>query len=478
MDKDGARNEDYLTMIWNQPQKTEKLKQQRDKLNQATQRIAYKIYQNRLLLSKSGDQISDWQLAERIARNPLRRTLYLINQPLIKAEKRYWEPLLAWANNQALLNLLGILSNIGILIAAGTYIGSEKQRRDAEIYTAWQTITSAYGQPGNGGRKRALEFLNASPVANWRLRVPWICTQLLCLTWPSENLDGVEVETAYLSGINLENADLNNSKFSRSVLTYANLRKTNLEFANLEGANLKGSVLREANLWGANLKRTELIWTNLEDAILNTADLQEAYIDNTNFHGSELARANLTKASLEDVNLSDAYMPAANLSESLIEESNLQNAILIKANFEQAKIGTTLERLEHFQSLTPECIHYFEDVRNGVSLFEIFSILEQEQNTLCYSSLALATEATDLSHADLSSANLANAKLGLVNLEGATLSSADLREVVLWRVNLSNATIDQSQLEKSKLCLTQLPNNVNLNPNRNCEELGVMLNSS
>lgn len=37
------------------------------------------------------------------------------------------------------------------------------------MFAAWQTITSAHGQSGSGGRIKAIEFLNSRP---WRF--PWI----------------------------------------------------------------------------------------------------------------------------------------------------------------------------------------------------------------------------------------------------------------------------------------------------------------
>jgi hypothetical protein len=104
-----------------------------------------------------------------------------------------WEPLLRWADNQALISLLGVVGNIGILIAVVSYVGSEKQRRDAEVLNAWQTLTSAYGQSGSGGRIQALEFLNASPGANWRRRFPWFCAPLPLCTWPQESLAGIDL---------------------------------------------------------------------------------------------------------------------------------------------------------------------------------------------------------------------------------------------------------------------------------------------
>ncbi|MEO1211665.1 MAG: pentapeptide repeat-containing protein [Cyanobacteria bacterium J06638_20] len=193
--------------------------------------IAHRLYVNRRGLQQVHNPqqaLKDWMRAERIAKNPLRQSLFFLNQPLITSE-RFLESLLSWLKQAALLEILGLLGNLGLIIAVLLYFGTEKQRRDIEVYTAWQTITSAYGQPGNGGRIRALEFLNASPGASWRRRTfPFCRRSIICWFWPSESLQGLDVSGATLRHINLEGA----------TLVGANLEGANLGYANLEEAIL------------------------------------------------------------------------------------------------------------------------------------------------------------------------------------------------------------------------------------------------
>lgn len=179
-----------------------------------------------------------------------------IIQPFVWMEKRIWEPMLAWGENQAFISLLGLLSNLGLLFAALTYIGLEQQRREAQVYLAWQTITNAQGQSGNGGRVLALEFLNASPGANWRLHFPWICISedWLCSRWESESLDGVDLERAYLARVQLSEASLVEANLQGAILWQANLQGAKLGEANLQGARLGEADLQEAKLEGANLQ--------------------------------------------------------------------------------------------------------------------------------------------------------------------------------------------------------------------------------
>ena len=221
----------------------------RKRKEERQQEIAYEVYERRQLLGRPGDAQSDWQTAQKIVASRWRTTLFVSHRRFIELEKRAWEPLLAWANNQALLGLLGVIGNVGLIIAVATYVGSEKQRRDAEVLNAWQTLTSAHGQTGNGGRRRALEFLNASPGANWRRRFPWFCAPHPLCTWPAESLaginlsvDGVEVvEESEESQGQRPDAFLVFNRRPSVYLALISLPNADLEGANLEGASLVGS---------------------------------------------------------------------------------------------------------------------------------------------------------------------------------------------------------------------------------------------
>ena len=302
--------------------------------------VAEKLYRNRVLLNRPGTAEEDWVRAEQIARSNLRMTLLDGHRPWLKLEKQIWEPLLAWANNQALLSLLGLLGNVGIILAVLTFIATERQRRDAEVLNAWQTITSAYGQPGSGGRIQALEFLNASPGTHWRRRVVclWLCT------WPAESLDGINLgveslerpspdsETVadeppargeagvYLVGIELLHARLD----------FANLERANLSFASLDGARLVGARLEGANLWRANL----------EGAILTFANLERAALWNANLAGADLRKANLKGASLGGANLEGVQgFTEGQLSEALLCRTTLPEGISLDPDRDCEELG-------------------------------------------------------------------------------------------------------------------------------------------
>lgn len=284
--------------------------------------VAYQLYLRRLRLNRPGNQSGDWLLAKRIVSSSLSYRIFQSRQLSQRFYNRCLRPFDSWLNNHPLISIFGIvgsmLGNIGIVVAVAIYVFSEEARREANIYQAWQTITNAHGQSGSGGRRRSLEFLNASPKANWRRKFPWVCTLPRCL-WPAENLDGV-------------NLSAESSSLVRSPSTARNLKlevfldEIELPYASLNSANFKGASLWDANLEGAKLKRanldnTDLYAANLKGAVLQEASLQEASLMFADLEAADLMSANMTGAVLEN----------ATLTRAVLRETNLQDASLIGA---------------------------------------------------------------------------------------------------------------------------------------------------
>ncbi len=213
---------------------------------------------------------------------------------------------------------LGIIGSVITIISLVESSASEEQRRNTEIYQAWQVITAAYEQPGSGGRKEALEFLNSEPR-----RFPFFW-----LKWRRQSLVGLAVPKVYLNQVNLQQADLQSANFQE-----ADLREANLQEADLRGANLQ-----EAVLWEANLQEAVLGEANLQQAVLGEANLQQAYLERANLQQASLISANLQQAVLGEVNLQQASLERANLQQAYLGEANLQQASLISANLQQASL--------------------------------------------------------------------------------------------------------------------------------------------
>jgi hypothetical protein len=126
----------------------------------------------------------------------------------------------------------------------------EVTERTDTNYQAWQVVNSAQGKGGSGGRIDALRNL----VRN------------------EQSLAGVNVDGAWLVGVDLRGADLEFASFKDANLQGANLTGANLKGANFEGANLTaaqldGTMLQGANLKGARLSAASLLGADLLDVV-------------------------------------------------------------------------------------------------------------------------------------------------------------------------------------------------------------------
>ena len=242
-------------------------------------------------------------------------------------EKRVLEPVDVWISKQAFFTILGRLGNLAIVVAIVTFIFGEDIRRNNEVFSAWQTITSANGQSGSGGRIKALQFLNSRP-----LRFPWIgwtkpgwywderekeckLKRLWGLRWEREPLSGLSAPGAYLANIHL----------CEAYLEGADLQNANLWSAKLQNSYLEGAKLQNSLLWGADLQNVDLGRANLENAVLESVDLENA----------NLWSAKLQNTFLKDTKLQNAFLKSADLENTFLWFVNLQDADLEGANLKQ-----------------------------------------------------------------------------------------------------------------------------------------------
>jgi hypothetical protein len=63
-------------------------------------------------------------------------------RPFMWGERRL-EWVAGWLQRLALLEILAIMSNVGILFAIVTYAATEKQRREEVMFTAWEMVHQA-----------------------------------------------------------------------------------------------------------------------------------------------------------------------------------------------------------------------------------------------------------------------------------------------------------------------------------------------
>ena len=252
-------------------------------------------------------------------------------------EKNTLEPIESWLEKQAFFSILGRVGNLAIALIS--FIANEDTRHNNQVFTAWQTITSANGQTGSGGRIQAIEFLNSRPLKfpwiGWTTDIFWDESERIC---KEKTIWGLRRKREILNGISAANAYLSKIKLCRATLSAANIEEANLTRANLQKANLWGANVEEAILVKANLQKAILIHANLQKASLWGANVEEASLGIANLQEAILVKANLQKAILIHANLQEASLIQANLQEANLEGANLQQADLRGVNLQEANL--------------------------------------------------------------------------------------------------------------------------------------------
>jgi Pentapeptide repeats (9 copies) len=157
------------------------------------------------------------------------------------------------------IDVLDYVGRFSILVAVIFYFAGAGDRIKQRHYQAWQVINTAQGKGGSGGRIEALQELNAD-------RVPLV---------------GLDVSSAFLQGLKLEQANLLRADFSgadvrRSDLRAADFTSANLHFANFRESLLENASFRSADVTDADLWGTDLAGANFDDSDLSGADLRYA----------------------------------------------------------------------------------------------------------------------------------------------------------------------------------------------------------
>jgi len=179
-----------------------------------------------------------------------------------------WQWLAYLLSNWSFLEVLEYLGSFSVLVAVIFYFSESGNRIKQRHYQAWQVINTAQGKGGSGGRIEALQELNADKVP----------------------LVGVDVSSAFLQGLKLEDANLLRSDFSAADVRGSDLKSANFTSANLRSANFRNSDLEDASFEDADMKDVDLWGSNLSRA---------------SFRDADLSGADLTFADLKDVQWKD-----------------------------------------------------------------------------------------------------------------------------------------------------------------------------
>src|SRR6266699_2217038 len=143
------------------------------------------------------------------------------------------------------------------------------------------------------------------------------------------------------TGIQLDNAYLSEADLEQAWMPQASLRKADLSEVHLSRANLNDADLSEASLSEAKLTKATLFEAKLRETSLWDADLSQAWLS-----FADLTRANLTRADLRSASSRDAKLCEADLTWADITGGNLECAFSLRdTNLCQVK-GLTKEQLE------------------------------------------------------------------------------------------------------------------------------------
>lgn len=220
-------------------------------------------------------------------------------------------------------------------------------------------------------------------------------------------------------------------------------------------------ALQKLNQYGEDLRRIDLSNCDLSDIDLSGSKLKLSTFVNTT-----LSRANLAKADLENTDLSNANLVQADLRGAYLRYACLQDAQFLLARLGDADLGgANLERLQgestFFVRANLRGVNLKEANLKSAYLRESFLVQASLQKAnLAFSNL----EKADLREANLQEVTFAQSNLKEANLKNAKLAGADLK----WAKGVTH-----SQLSQAKLCLTRLPDDIRLESNRDCEELGI-----
>jgi uncharacterized protein YjbI with pentapeptide repeats len=165
----------------------------------------------------------------------------------------------------AFLEVLEYVGKLGILIAIVSYVypgcrdrkqateSAKQSAADTRLsrhYIAWQTINSALGKPGNGGRADALQDLNRDGIP----------------------MDGISLSgKAILIGpLNLTNASMRHADFTDGTYENVNFSGANLDFSKWFNTVAEECNFRSASFWAATFDHSTFVWCDFSNAVFQT----------------------------------------------------------------------------------------------------------------------------------------------------------------------------------------------------------------
>ncbi|MDJ0703199.1 MAG: pentapeptide repeat-containing protein [Leptolyngbyaceae cyanobacterium MO_188.B28] len=296
-------------------------------------KIAHRLYLNRQERGVSGSAEEDWAKADRIVKNPVRRTLFHLHQPFIWVEKRAVEPVANWLDRADLFRIIERISPaieaLGVIAIPLVLFFQELERLQQQAVTDYLNQLSAILLDIN-------DDLHAPQ--NERLRTLTTATTLTLLRG-DPNLDGARKGQVigFLSQMNLvQGKEIYGPQHPEDNL--------NEPLISLNRANLRNASLRSADLSNADLNNADLRNADLNNADLSNADLRFTILSNTDLNNADLNNADLSNADLSNADLGNAFLLSADLRSADLRSADLRFTILLDTDLRSAQ-GLTQEQL-------------------------------------------------------------------------------------------------------------------------------------
>jgi len=181
------------------------------------------------------------------------------------------------------------------------------------------------------------------------------------LSFAGADLSDVDFRGANLSYANFDGMTLTNVDLTDAIMVGTSLANADLRTASILGLRtgaLMGNPLLptgyavrrqhivgpQVNLFGARLQNLDLSNLDLSDSNLSGANLTGANLTNTDLSGANLVRANatntnLTRTELLRANLSRANLTGADLSQSNLEDTDMAGVTVTNARFANAVLS-------------------------------------------------------------------------------------------------------------------------------------------
>jgi uncharacterized protein YjbI with pentapeptide repeats len=217
--------------------------------------------------------------------------------------QQLWERI--WKALEIAAAIVAILS---VVVSTVVYLREGPTRRKNAVFAAWQVVGSMEGKHGSGGREAAMAELVRQ----------------------KERMSGLNIEGAYLFGLDLSATDLSGSRMAGARLTECDFSGATITGADLHGADIPNGVFL-----GAMFDSVNLCGVNFTDAKMTGASLRRVVGDGrTSFNGAHMRQVDLASSSLDGAVLDNAEL----------SHGTVLNLHMCSARFTRANLDSTMWR--------------------------------------------------------------------------------------------------------------------------------------